>query len=112
MNLQRFLTGHHIHLYHYPIFDWNYKYHKQWHLYGHQHEIRSEGVEMMNLPYSHNVNVELNNYRPISMKEIIKLYEKICTPLVEHLDYRGAGWSGGFFPGVGFAQTRTRTRNI
>lgn len=67
---------HHIHLYHYPIFDWNYKYHNQWHLYGHQHEIRSEGVEMMNLPYSHNVNVEFNEYIPVSINDIVKKYMK------------------------------------
>ena len=63
--------GFKIHLYHYPIFDWDKKFHKQWHLYGHQHEIRSDGVEMMNLPYSYNVNLELNNYMPVSMKEIV-----------------------------------------
>jgi calcineurin-like phosphoesterase family protein len=65
-------SGTNIHLYHYPIFDWDRKFHNQWHLYGHQHEIRSSGVEMMDLPYSHNVNVELNNYVPVSMKDIME----------------------------------------
>lgn len=69
--------GFKIHLYHYPIFDWDQKFHNQWHLHGHQHIIRSEGVEMMDLPYSHNVNIELNDYKPISMKEIVNYKKSI-----------------------------------
>lgn len=54
-------------LFHYPIFDWNGRFRKSIHLFGHTHK------EMPELPKnSYHVGVDSNFYYPISIEEINK----------------------------------------
>ena len=57
-------------MFHYPIEEWNNKHHGSIHLHGHTHG---------NSPIVKNrfdVGVDVNNFSPISIEEILKRYEK------------------------------------
>lgn len=58
-------------LFHYPIKEWNNKFHDSIHLHGHTHE-RIPNIEGKIM----NVSVEQLNYTPISIEEIISKFKK------------------------------------
>lgn len=72
--------GCHLHLYHYPTFDWEGRYNtdhngaKYYHLFGHQH--RNQNGEPMNLKGAVNVNVDMNNYMPLNINDIVDIVKK------------------------------------
>lgn len=55
-------------LFHYPICEWDCKFHNSIHLYGHVHNCNSS-ISMAN---SYNVGVDVNNYEPIEINEILE----------------------------------------
>ncbi len=62
-------AGHRIILFHYPINSWNAKHHGSLHFYGHVHSYKHRGgLQEKN---SYNVGVDVNNYEPISLEEIL-----------------------------------------
>ena len=59
-------------LFHYPIADWNGKYHGSLHLHGHIHstgEYNEKNVESGNRIYD--VGVDANDYYPVKLEEIM-----------------------------------------
>ena len=54
-------------MFHYPIEDWNGKYKGTIHVHGHTHS-----KEKSNMPNRYNVSVEANDYRPVSIVDIVK----------------------------------------
>jgi len=60
INKKRFI------LFHYPILEWNHYFRGAFHLYGHTHKD-------MKLKNALNVGVDLHDYRPISLEEILKI---------------------------------------
>lgn len=63
-------------LFHYPIMDWNGMYRNSIHLHGHIHShaydnflLQEQGIRR------YDVGVDANEFRPISIEEIIKKYE-------------------------------------
>ena len=66
----------HFILFHYPILEWDGKYHNTYHLHGHQHntaDYNTENIENNILRYD--VGVDANNYKPISIEEIITKFK-------------------------------------
>lgn len=53
---------------HYPIYDWNGRYKGALHFYGHVHNTADNQLPR---PNAYNLCVELNNYEPKTVKEII-----------------------------------------
>lgn len=69
-------SGYTLHLYHYPIFDWYKRYHnkngyKYLMLHGHQH--RDQDGKLMKIKGAINVNVDMNNYIPLNINDIIEI---------------------------------------
>lgn len=57
---------------HYPIFEWNGKFHGSWHIYGHIHNNLSETYDIMSTQErALNAGVMINNYAPATFKELI-----------------------------------------
>ncbi len=61
---------------HYPFLEWNHSFRGSMHLHGHQHnqslynlEMREKGIKR------YDVGVDANEYRPISIDEIIELFD-------------------------------------
>lgn len=54
-------------LFHYPIEDWNYQRYNSYHLNGHIHYDIS-----INIPNRFNVCVEVRNYSPVTLDELIE----------------------------------------
>jgi calcineurin-like phosphoesterase family protein len=54
-------------LFHYPIQEWDGMFHGSIHLYGHVHNNPFTGMKG-----SYNVGVDVNNYEPVSLEEILK----------------------------------------
>lgn len=73
-------NGCNLHLYHYPIFDYDGRYNtenygeKYWHLYGHQHN-RQNG-ELMGIKGAVNVNVDMNDYKPLNIDDIKRIVDE------------------------------------
>ena len=69
-------SGIQLHLYHYPIFDWDRKFHnkpdnfKYLHLHGHQHQNQQNSL--MRIKGAVNVNLDLNEYKPLNI-DVIKM---------------------------------------
>jgi len=62
-------VGHRIILFHYPINSWNNKHYGSLHFYGHVHSCKHrDGLGEKN---SYNVGVDVNNYEPVSLEEIL-----------------------------------------
>ena len=62
---------------HYPLASWDKERHGAWHIYGHIHaakrEVRQEAAEYMkNKPRALNAGCMINNYMPVSLKELIE----------------------------------------
>jgi calcineurin-like phosphoesterase family protein len=62
-------------LFHYPIFEWAGYYHSSIHLYGHIHNDKERINYMLNRG-AVNVGVDVWDYRPVSMAEIMKAADK------------------------------------
>jgi calcineurin-like phosphoesterase family protein len=58
-------------LFHYPIAEWAEYYRGAIHLYGHIHNTRVRALPLMNAGLSYNVGVDCNEFKPVSMDEII-----------------------------------------
>lgn len=58
-------------LFHYPILEWDGYYQASIHCYGHVHNGRTDYFDET-LDEAFNVGVDLNNYTPISIDEVIK----------------------------------------
>lgn len=54
-------------LFHYPIYEWDKKFHDSIHLYGHVHNNL-----MWNEKNAYNVGVDVNNFEPKTLQELIK----------------------------------------
>lgn len=52
-------------LFHYPILDWDKKYHGSIHLYGHVHNNNE-----FNIDNAFNVGVDVNNFKPVTIKNL------------------------------------------
>jgi len=59
-------------LFHYPIDTWEKKHHGAIHLHGHTHNGEKVSVEGM----IYNVGVDVNGFKPITMREIFREFEK------------------------------------
>ena len=64
-------------LFHYPIFEWADFYHGAIHLFGHVHNAQASEKRLVNLTSpAFNVGVDCNDYRPISIVDIILMAER------------------------------------
>lgn len=54
---------------HYPLYSWNASFHGSIHLYGHVHSNMSE--ELKNRKNCFNVGVDVRNFEPVTLEEII-----------------------------------------
>ncbi len=64
-------------LFHFPILDWNHKYHNSYHVYGHVHNIQNiDTLVMYNQINALNAGVDVNSYEPCTLEELIKNKEK------------------------------------
>lgn len=61
-------NGNHVVLFHYPIEDWEGRYHGAIHLYGHIHNSNNISTSLEN---RYNVGVDVNNFEPKSLDELI-----------------------------------------
>lgn len=59
-------------LFHFPIQVWDCKHHGSVHLYGHIHSNLGNHSMEYDIKNSYNVGVDVNNFRPIELNEIIK----------------------------------------
>lgn len=58
-------------MFHYPMIDWNAKFHGSWHLYGHCH-----GTNKIKIEKSCDVGLDCWNYFPVSFDELKDLFNK------------------------------------
>jgi calcineurin-like phosphoesterase family protein len=62
-------------LFHYPIQVWDRKHHGSIHLYGHIHSDKENHHPMVsNLVNAYNVGVDVNNFEPMTIQELINKY--------------------------------------
>ena len=59
-------------LFHYPMIDWDCKFYGSIHLYGHIHNNPTD-IDMTQIKNAYNVGVDVRNYEPVTLKEIISL---------------------------------------
>lgn len=60
-------------MFHYPIAVWDCKHHGAIHLYGHVHSNKDNHHPLLvDLEGAYNVGVDVNNYEPISIDEVLK----------------------------------------
>lgn len=58
---------------HYPMQEWNGKFHDTWHIYGHIHNNLGETYDAMSrMDRALNAGACINNYAPVSFKELIE----------------------------------------
>lgn len=58
---------------HFPIAEWNGFYREAWHIYGHIHNRKGETYEIMkNRPRSLNAGCMINNYMPVTFRELVQ----------------------------------------
>jgi len=72
-------------LFHYPIFEWQGFFKKDFHIYGHVHNQfkyrnQKERFSILN-KYAVNVCVDVSNYKPVSVDSIIEKVEKKKSPV-------------------------------
>lgn len=77
-------SGYSLHLYHYPVLDWEVKFNNDFsiHLHGHQHA--NSNAEMMTLKNAYNVNVDLNDYKPLNIEEILEKMKVNLSPCCQY----------------------------
>lgn len=67
-------NGNKVILFHYPIAVWDCQHHDSIHLYGHVHSNTEEHHPLLfDLKNAYNVGVDVQDYEPKTLKEIIKL---------------------------------------
>lgn len=66
-----------IHINHFPMMTWEKSFYNSFHLYGHVHNfsLEREELEKRMVGKSHNIVVELNDYRPYNLDEIFTIME-------------------------------------
>ncbi|SCY79354.1 Calcineurin-like phosphoesterase superfamily protein [Lachnospiraceae bacterium XBB2008] len=65
--------GNKISLCHYPIVEWNAYFKGSYHIYGHIHNRRDEAFEIMKKKdHALNAGCMINNYTPVSLKELVR----------------------------------------
>ncbi len=64
-------SGHKFVLFHYPIFRWAFQNYGSIHLYGHIHNLHA-GDFLATTKSIYNVGADLNDYRPIKLREILQ----------------------------------------
>lgn len=67
-------SSYNLHLYHYPVDDFNQKYNGGYHLFGHQHKNQDGAHSKIKNAY--NVNVDMNNYMPLNIYDIVEIVKK------------------------------------
>lgn len=67
------INGQYVHLYHFPILEWDQFYRDSWNLFGHVHNTRPHLAGFLGL----DVGVDANNYLPISFEQIKDKMSKI-----------------------------------
>jgi len=65
------VNGLKIILFHYPIQDWDCKFHGSIHLYGHVHSNKNNAMPL-EIPGSYNVCADVNGLTPVSLEQIKK----------------------------------------
>lgn len=66
----------HFILFHYPILEWDKFFNESIHLYGHVHNMwQDEFKNIYNGKKALNVGVDVNNYCPISIEQVIHFFE-------------------------------------
>ncbi|MED3795490.1 metallophosphoesterase [Niallia alba] len=60
-------------LFHYPILEWNGFYNDSIHLYGHVHHKKKEYLRNILGPRAINVGVDVNNFFPISLEQVLTI---------------------------------------
>ena len=72
------IDGVHTILCHYPMLTWNRSHYNNWHLFGHHHigGHGSEGIAQRTVGKMLNVNLEFNNYKMYSEKDIRRIMER------------------------------------
>lgn len=69
--------GRRVFLCHYPMAEWPGYYRNAIHLFGHIHNNRNRACEIMEqLPNNYNVGVDLLGFVPMTLDQIIALYDK------------------------------------
>jgi len=67
------ISGQNVHMYHYPILEWDAFFRDSWHLFGHVHGNRPHLPGFL----GYDVGVDVNNYEPISFEQIKEKMFKI-----------------------------------
>jgi len=70
------INGQKIIMFHYPIVEWDCKFHGAIHLYGHIHNNPTD-VDMSKIKNAFNVGVDVNNFEPVSLEEINKMFAQM-----------------------------------
>ena len=67
-------NGQRIIMFHYPILEWDQIHRGAYHCYGHVHnnKVSAERLAVLDGSRAINVGVDVNNYRPVSIKDILK----------------------------------------
>lgn len=60
--------GYEVHLFHYPVFDWNKRFHGSLHFYGHVH---NQEACFNPQAKSYNLSVEMIDYEPKTVEEVL-----------------------------------------
>lgn len=58
-------------LFHYPMVEWDCKFHGSIHLYGHIHNNMTD-MDMAQIKNAYNVGVDVRNYEPVTLEEILR----------------------------------------
>lgn len=67
------IQNQHIHMYHFPVLEWNSFFRDSWNLYGHVHNNRKHPNGFL----GHDVGVDANGYKPVSFEEVRDLMFRI-----------------------------------
>lgn len=67
------IQGQRIHMYHYPVLEWDKFFRDSWHLFGHVHGNRPHLPGFL----GYDVGVDVNNYGPISFDQVKEKMYKI-----------------------------------
>lgn len=65
-------------MFHYPIDSWNKMFHGSIHLFGHIHSLTTDSGSLTKLRMD--VGVDLNNFTPISLKQIMEIMKTRAIP--------------------------------
>ena len=67
------IHGQHIHMYHFPVLEWNQFFRDSWMLFGHVHNNRPHLAGFL----GHDVGVDANKYQPVSFEQLKEIMNKI-----------------------------------